>query len=379
MTYDFDELIDRTNTDSFKWDKYKDRDIIPLWVADMDFKAAPQILTALENVTKQGVIGYWHTPDELVNVVIKRLKERHNWEIKKEWLIWLPGLVPGLTLSCFCVGNDGDEIMTSVPVYGPFMRAPIAAKKNLIKVQMKLENERWTLDFDAIKAAITPRTKMFMLCNPYNPAGTVFTKNELQTLVDICVEHNIIICSDEIHCDLILDETKKHITTATLSQSAEYQTITLLSPSKTFNIAGLGCSFAVIPNDEIRTKFATLRSIIEPEVSAFAYQAALAAYRDGDEWHKQLLSYLRKNHDFVLQEMNAFQGFKMQPLEATYLAWIDIRESGIENITELLENAGVGISEGGMYFDGKGFIRLNFGTQMRRLEAAIWRMRKVLN
>jgi cystathionine beta-lyase len=243
---------------------------------------------------------------------------------------------------------------------------------------MKLENNRWTLDFEAIKAAITPRTKMFMLCNPYNPAGTVFTQEELQTLADICTEHNIVICSDEIHCDLILDESKKHVSIATLSKEAENQTITLLSPSKTFNIAGLGCSFAVIPNDEIRAKFTNLKYIIEPMPSAYAYQAALVAYRDCGEWHEQLLAYLRKNHDFVLQEMNAFNGFKMQPLEATYLAWIDIRESGIENITELLENAGVGISEGGLFFDGKGFIRLNFGTQMKRLEAAIWRMRKVL-
>lgn len=378
MIYDFDELIDRSNTDSFKWDKYKDRDIIPLWVADMDFKAAPPILTALENVTKQGVIGYWHTPDELVDVVVKRLDERHNWKIEKDWIVWLPGLVPGLTLSCLVVGDDGDEIITTVPVYGPFMKAPEAAKKKLIKVNMKLENNRWTLDFDAIRAAITPRTKMFMLCNPYNPAGTVFTEEELQTLADICIEHNIIICSDEIHCDLILDETKKHISIATLSKEAEKQTITLLSPSKTFNIAGLGCSFAVIPNDEIRAKYANLRYILEPMNSAYSYQAALAAYRDGDQWHKQLLAYLRKNNDFVLQEMNAIKGFNMQPLEATYLAWIDTRESGIENITEVLENAGVGVSDGGFFFDGKGFIRLNFGTQMKRLEAAIWRMRKVL-
>lgn len=378
MIYDFDELIDRSNTDSFKWDKYKDRDIIPLWVADMDFKAATPILKALEDVTKQGVIGYWHTPDELVDVVVKRLEERHNWKIEKDWIVWLPGLVPGLTLSCLVVGEDGDEIMTTVPVYGPFMKAPEAAKKKLVKVQMKLENNRWTLDFDAIRAAITPRTKMFMLCNPYNPAGTVFTQEELQTLADICAEHNIVICSDEIHCDLILDETKKHISIATLSKEAESQTITLLSPSKTFNIAGLGCSFAVIPNDAIREKYANLRYIIEPMPSAYAYQAALAAYRDGDEWHKQLLVYLRKNHDFVLQEMNAIKGFSMQPLEATYLAWIDVRESNIENIAQVLENAGVGISEGGVFFDGKGFIRLNFGTQMRRLEAAIWRMRKVL-
>jgi cysteine-S-conjugate beta-lyase len=378
MTYDFDELIDRTNTDSFKWDKYKDRDIIPLWVADMDFKAAPPILKALEDVTKHGVIGYSHEPDELTDVIVKRLDERHNWKIEKNWIIYLPGLVPGLTLSCMVVGNEGDEIITTVPVYGPFMKAPEAAKKKLVKVQMKLENNRWTLDFDAIRAAITPRTRMFMLCNPYNPAGTVFTKEELQTLSNICTEHNIVICADEIHCDLILDESKKHISIATLSKESENQTITLLSPSKTFNIAGLGGSFAVIPNDEIRAKFANLKYIVEPMPSAYAYQAALAAYRDCGEWHEQLLAYLRKNHDYVLQEMNAINGFSMQPLEATYLAWIDTNKSGIENISEILENAGVGISDGGFFFDGKGFIRLNFGTQMRRLEAAIWRMRKVL-
>lgn len=378
MTYDFDELIDRTNTDSFKWDKYKDRDIIPLWVADMDFKAAPPILKALEDVTKHGVIGYSHEPDELTDVIVKRLDERHNWKIEKNWIVYLPGLVPGLTLSCMVVGNEGDEIITTVPVYGPFMKAPEAAKKKLVKVQMKLENNRWTLDFDAIRAAITPRTRMFMLCNPYNPAGTVFTKEELQTLSDICTEHNIVICADEIHCDLILDESKKHVSIATLSKESENQTITLLSPSKTFNIAGLGGSFAVIPNDEIRVKFANLKYIVEPMPSAYAYQAALAAYRDCGEWHEQLLAYLRKNHDYVLQEMNAINGFSMQPLEATYLAWIDTRESEIENITEILENAGVGISDGGFFFDGKGFIRLNFGTQMRRLEAAVWRMRKVL-
>lgn len=378
MTYDFDELIDRTNTDSYKWDKYKDRDIIPLWVADMDFKAAPPILKALEEVTKQGVIGYWHAPDELADVIVKRLEERHHWKIEKEWIVYLPGLVPGLTLSCIVVGNDGDEIITTVPVYGPFMKAPEAAKKKLVKVQMKLENKRWTFDFDAIRAAITPRTRMFMLCNPYNPAGTVFSKEELQMLIDICLENKIVICSDEIHCDLILDESKKHMSIATLSKEAENQTITLLSPSKTFNIAGLGCSFAVIPNDEIRTKFTNLKYIVEPMSSAYAYQAALSAYRDCDEWHEQLLAYLRINHDYVLYEMNAITGFSMMPLESTYLAWIDTRESGNDNIAEILENAGVGVSEGGFYFEGRGFIRLNFGTQMKQLEAAIWRMRKVL-
>lgn len=378
MTYDFDEVIDRTQTDSVKWSRYGDKDVIPLWVADMDFKAAPPILDALDKVTKEGIIGYWKVPDELVEVALKRLEERHNWKVPKEWLVWLPGMVPGLTLTCMCVGEDDDEVITTVPVYGPFMKAPLAAKKKLVKVHLKEENNRWTFDFEAIKAAITPRTKVFMLCNPYNPGGTVFTKEELQTLLDICVANNIVICADEIHCDLILDESKKHISIATLSPEAEKHTVTLIAPSKTFNIAGLGCSLAVIPDDELRAKYANMRYILEPMVSAYAYQAALAAYRDGEEWHEQLLAYLRKNHEYILQEMNAFKGFKMLPLEATYLAWIDVREAGIENLAEKLEEAGVGISEGEMFFDGKGFIRLNFGTQMSQLVEAVKRMKTIL-
>ncbi|PLK43332.1 MalY/PatB family protein [Emticicia sp. TH156] len=378
MTYDFDELIDRTQTDSAKWKKYAGKDIIPLWVADMDFKASPAILQALDKVTREGVIGYWQIPDELVEVTLKRLEERHNWKVPKEWLVWLPGMVPGLTLTCMSVGNDDAEVITTIPVYGPFMKAPVAARKKLVKVPLKEENNRWTFDFEAIKAAITPRTRIFMLCNPYNPGGTVFSKEELQTLADICLANNIVICADEIHCDLILDETKRHISIATLSPEIAKNTITLLAPSKTFNIAGLGCSFAVIPDDKLRARYADLRYILEPMVSAYGYEAALAAYRDSADWHQQLLAYLRKNYAYILKEMNAFKGFKMLPLEATYLAWIDVRESGIENLAQKLEDAGVGISEGEFFFDGKGFIRLNFGTQMSRLVEAVERMKRVL-
>ncbi len=378
MTYDFDELIDRTQTDSAKWKKYAGKDIIPLWVADMDFKASPAILQALDKVTREGVIGYWQIPDELVEVTLKRLEERHNWKVPKEWLVWLPGMVPGLTLTCMSVGNDDDEVITTIPVYGPFMKAPVAARKKLVKVPLKEENNRWTFDFEAIKAAITPRTRIFMLCNPYNPGGTVFSKEELQTLADICLANNIVICADEIHCDLILDETKRHISIATLSPEIAKNTVTLLAPSKTFNIAGLGCSFAVIPDDKLRARYADLRYILEPMVSAYGYEAALAAYRDSADWHQQLLAYLRKNYAYILKEMNAFKGFKMLPLEATYLAWIDVRESGIENLAQKLEDAGVGISEGEFFFDGKGFIRLNFGTQMSRLVEAVERMKRVL-
>jgi cysteine-S-conjugate beta-lyase len=373
----FDEIINRHQTNSMKWDKYADKDIIPLWVADMDFKAPKAILDAMNRITEHGILGYTNASDELVNVVMDRLKTRHNWTIKKEWLVWLPGLVPGLTLSCQSVGQAGDAVMTTTPVYGPFMKCPDSADRTLIKVPLRLENNRYTFDFEAIKAAITPATKLFLLCNPYNPAGTVFTKAELEELLAICTANDIMICSDEIHCDLILDESKQHISIASLNQSAENQTITLLSPSKTFNIPGLGGAFAVIPNDAVRERFNKLRYTNVPMLSAYAYEAMLVAYRDCADWHEALLAYLRTNHDYILEAMNAIEGFEMQPLESTYLAWIDTRKKGIENIGAALEAVGVGVSDGGIFFDGKGLIRLNFGTPLSVLKEAVERIRRV--
>lgn len=374
----FDEVIDRTGTSSMKWQKYANEDIIPLWVADMDFKAPVDVLTAMESVTKHGILGYTIASDELFNVVIERLARLHNWKVKKEWIVWLPGLVPGLTLACQSVGQAGDAVMTTVPVYGPFMKCPEAAERALLKVPMMLVDGRYTFDFEAIKDAITPTTKLFLLCNPYNPAGTVFTKTELQQLLDICLEHQIMICADEIHCDLIIDETKTHVSIASLSTAAENQTITLLSPSKTFNIAGLGGSFAVIPNPEIRARFERLRYTSTPMLSPYAYAAMLVAYRDCQPWHNELMHYLRKNHDYVLERTNNLPGFKMMPLEATFLAWIDARNAGIDNVGQFFESAGVGISDGAVFFDGKGFLRLNFGCPKSVLEQAFDRIEAAL-
>ena len=374
----FDDIINRHHTNSMKWDKYAQQDIIPLWVADMDFKAPAAILDAMHRITAHGVLGYSLVPDELVTVVLKRLKNLHHWDVKPEWLVWLPGLVPAITLSCQSVGQAGDAVMSTTPVYGPFMKCPDSADRQLQKIPLKLENGRYTFDFEAMKAAITPATKLFLLCNPYNPAGTVFTKQELETLLAVCLEHNIIICADEIHCDLILDQNLEHISIGSLSDIAGNQTITLLSPSKTFNIPGLGGAFAVIPNDGIRERFAKLRYTNTPMLSAYAYDAMLVAYRDCRPWHQELLGYLKANHDYLLTEINAIPGLEMQPLEATYLAWIDTRKTGIENIGQVLEEAGVGISEGGFFFDGKGFIRLNFGTPRSVLVEAVKRIKNTM-
>lgn len=372
----FDQVIDRKNTNSYKWDKYADPNVIPVWVADMDFQAAPPILEALQKVTEHGIFGYSKCPDELYDVVIERLKNRHGWDVKKDWIVWLPGLVPGIGLSIRTVTTEAEAVMTATPVYHPFMLETHAAGRTLQKVPLQLENNRWVIDFETLEASVTPQTKLFLLCNPHNPAGTVFTKEEQEKLLEICLKNDIVICSDEIHCDLLLDKTKNHLSIATLSPEAAQHTITLLAPSKTFNIAGLGCSMAIIPNDELRTKFIKTKAGLMPMLSAYAYEAALAAYRDGAAWHEELLDYLRQNHQFLLTEINQLKGMKMVPLEATYLAWIDTRESGIADFAQKLEAVGVGVSDG-VQFDGAGFIRLNFACPRATLEEVVRRIKTV--
>ena len=378
MQYNFDEVINRKNTDSFKWDFFNDpEDTIPMPVADMDFRSAEPILEALREVTEHGVFGYSIVPEALRDVLQERLERLYGWKTEKEWQVWIPGLVPAITATCRAIGEIGEGVLTSIPVYHPFHLAPNYVGKKLQTFPMKEVDNRWTFDFEALEGSISPDTKLFMLCNPYNPAGTVFTKEELEQLVEICKKHDIVICSDEIHCDLILDENKKHIPIASLSEAAANMTITLLAPSKTFNIAGLGCSVAVIPNPELRKKFEDAKNGFFPPLTRHSLIAALVAYRDCEDWRLQLVDYLRANHEFLYQELNGYKGLKMLPLEATYLAWIDARETGIADIQEKILNAGVRLMNGNVFMGG-GFLRLNFACPKSVLEEAVKRIKSVL-
>lgn len=378
MKYNFDEVINRRNTDSFKWDFNNDPEgTIPMPVADMDFACAPAIIEALREVTEQGVMGYATRPKELNEVFIARMEKLYNWNIKPEWLLWIPGLVPGLAATGKAVGEAGSGILTALPVYGPFHQTPTWVGKTLQTTQFVEKDGRWTIDFEALEAAITPDTRLFMLCNPHNPGGTVFKKEELQQLVDICQKHEIMICSDEIHCDLILDKTLVHIPTATISDWALENTITLMAPSKTFNIAGLGCSVAIIPNQNLRSKFEAAKAGFFPMLSRHSYRAALAAYRDCEDWRLELIDFLKMNHDFLYKELNGYKGLKILPLEATYLMWIDARGTGIENITMKLLQNGVRVLDGSI-FKGEGFFRVNFACRRELLIEAIGRIKQIL-
>jgi len=377
MTYDFDSPVDRRGTNSLKWDLYKGKDIIPLWVADMDFRVSPAITRALRAHVDHGVFGYTLVPGELIDAVIGRLAAQYQWKIERDWIVWLPGLVTGINVACRAVGDTGDEVLTMTPVYPPFLTAPGNVSRELRTVPLVERAGGWEIDFDLLERAITPRTRMLLLCSPQNPTGRVFTRGELSTLAQICERHDLVICSDEIHCELVLDKGTEHIPTAALGPDVERRTITLMAPSKTFNIPGLGCAFAVISDKPLRRQFLRAMRGIVPHVNALGYTATLAAYRDSRDWHLALLDYLRENRDIVERSIEAMPGLSMRHAEATYLAWIDTRQTGMEGPVTTFEEAGVGLSDG-RPFGAEGFVRLNFGCPRSVLEEALQRMLKVM-
>jgi cysteine-S-conjugate beta-lyase len=374
----FDKIVERKNTNSYKWDKYAE-DVLPMWVADMDFEIAEPITQALQKLVEHAVVGYSGPSQALLEVIVTRMQERHNWAIKKEWIVLLPGLVPGLHTAARCISETPCSIMTSTPVYRPFLESAGAEpNRHLIGVPFVWQNERWEMDFDTMESRVRPDTKMFMLCNPHNPNGRVFSEQELQKLADFCVKHELFICSDEIHCDLILDSQKKHVSIAALNPAIEALSISLLAPSKTFNIAGLGCSFAIIPDLNLRQSFEKAKYGMLPMPSAYAMDAAVAAYKDGEPWRQEVVAYLKSNHDYLLKEINTIKGLRMEPLEATYLAWINFEETGIEDFVGLLEKNGLGVQDASI-FGGKGYFRLNFATRKALLEEGIEIIKKTLS
>ncbi len=375
--FNFDSPVDRRGTASLKWNKYQDRDIIPLWVADMDFLSPPAVIQALQERVSHGVFGYTTAPDALAETVQEMLGREYGWEIEQQWLTWLPGLVCGLNVACRAVGKPGESVFTFTPIYPPFMTAPILSGRRLVTAPLRLQGVRWEMDLDEFERAITPDTRLLLLCNPHNPTGRVWSRTELDDLAVLAERHDLIICSDEIHAGLVLAEDKPHIPIATLSPAIARRTITLNAPSKTYNIPGLGCSFAVISDPGLRHTFREAMNGIVPHVNLLGYAAAQAAYRQGEGWRRELLAYLRCNRDLVLARVGAMPGLRSTPVEATYLAWIDARETGLRQPTEFFEKAGVGLSDGAA-FGSPGFVRLNFGCRRELLVDALNRMQNAL-
>ncbi|MDR0380078.1 MAG: PatB family C-S lyase [Candidatus Accumulibacter sp.] len=369
MKFDFEHVIDRCGGDSLKWNKYAGRGVLPLWVADMDFAVPPAIVSALERRIAHRIFGYGKPRKSLVDATLGYLQRRYDWQVQAEWLVWLPGLVTGLNVACRAV--DGD-VLTAIPVYPPFLSAPSLSGRCLTTVPLVLSGNAWEWDFTRMDAAVTPETRLLLLCHPHNPVGRAWRADELARLAGFCQRHNLIVCSDDIHCDLVLD-SRPHVPLATLDADMARRTITLMAPSKTYNIPGLACSLAIIPNASLRDRFTAAMCGIVPDVNILGLVAAEAAFSECDAWRDALLDVLRANRDEVETAVARMPGLSMTRVEATYLAWIDARGLGLDSPMRFFEAAGVGLSDGAD-FGAPGWVRLNFGCPRVTLESALRKM-----
>jgi cystathionine beta-lyase len=384
IQYDFDLPYERRGTDSEKWKAFGN-EVLPLWVADMDFPAPPAVLQALHERVAHGIFGYGGVTAELSEAICHRLWEYYHWAVTPDQLLFLPGLVSGLNISCRAVCPPGAGVLVQTPIYPPFLSAPINQGLHLNVAELFVtRSKQWlhySIDYNAFEAAIQSHTRLFMLCNPHNPVGRCYTREELINLAEICTRNDLIICADEIHCDLLL-ENSSHLPIASLSPEIAKRCITLMAPSKTFNIAGLYCGFAIIQNPSLRKQYQLAAQGIMPEVNLLGFTAALAAYKNGETWHKELMVYLNGNR-------NVFTDYVQEHLpmlrttipEGTFLAWLDCSATGIiGNQHEFfLNHAKVALNDGQRFGQGgNDFVRLNFGCSRSTLTQALMQMKFAL-
>jgi cystathionine beta-lyase len=384
MTHDFDHIIDRRHTDSAKWTYYAE-DVLPLWVADMDFTAPEPVVSALHEYVEHGLFGYaLSAPQELREVIVARLARLYNWKVEPDALVFVPGVVVGYDAACHALLKPGDGLLVQTPVYPPFLSAAGYAGGQRQEMELtRGPDGRYTIDVEQFEKSMTDRTRAFLLCNPHNPVGRVFTVKELEGMAEICLRHDLHIISDEIHCDLIYSNAR-HTPIASLSPEIEARTVTVIAPSKTYNIPGLGCAVAIIPNKELRKRYQEAHKGLLGHVTNLGFVGALAAYRDGQAWLDDCLRYLEANRDFVYRYVaTSLPQVAVSPMEGTYLAWLDCRRAGIPNDSPpgkfFHEKARVALNEGSTFGKGgEGFVRLNFGCPRATLEEALERMRDAL-
>jgi len=387
MRYDFDHVPDRRPTDSTKWNTYA-ADVLPLWVADMDFPVAEPILQALKTRIEHGIFGYPDTHpkpgtvSELQQVLVDRMQRLYNWQVAPEELVFLPGVIVGLNLTCHAAAKPGGEVLVQTPVYPPFLSTPANASMQRRDALLCRESDgHYEIDWQVFEAGFTEQTRVFILCNPHNPVGRVYGKDQLERMAEICLRKGVLICSDEIHCD-ILFKGQKHIPIASLDKEISRNTVTLMSPTKTFNIAGLQCSFAIVQDKELRLKLEQSKKGLVMWANLIGLTATLSAYRDGQEWLDQVLEYLEDNRDFVYEYVQAnLPQLQMVKPEGTYLAWLDCRKTGIQgNPCEFfIKEAGVALNDGASFGKGgEGYVRLNFACTRDILTQALERMKAAL-
>ncbi|NMC15031.1 MAG: pyridoxal phosphate-dependent aminotransferase [Chloroflexi bacterium] len=379
---DFDKIIDRRNTESIKW-KYFPEDVLPLWVADMDFQSPPEVINALHQRIDHGIFGYGIPPVDLAEIVVNYISRQFHWKPLPSQVSYVPGVVTGFNLAIRAFCEPGTSVLFHTPAYPPFFSAPQSAKLPFVtNPLLRGADGACSIDFERFEEQIiSERVSVFILCNPQNPTGRVFTREELTRLAEICLRHKVIICSDEIHSDIVFDG-RQHIPIASLDPEVANNTLTLMAPSKTYNVAGLYASVAVISNPELARRFCEYKAGLISGPDLLALTAARAAYLYGGDWLQDLLVYLQGNRDFLADTLaKDFPGVEMHKPEGTFLAWLDCR--GLDLPTEpqkfFQEHAKVGLNSGVDYGpEGLGFVRLNFGTQRALLQEALERMAAAL-
>lgn len=378
---DFDCIVDRRNTESIKWN-YFDEDVLPMWVADMDFRSPEPVIEALHERIDHGIFGYGMPPEGLREAIVNHLKSHQNWEIEESEISFISGVVTGFNHSIYSLTEPGDKILIQTPVYPPILTAPEEAGRQCVHNELLRRTDgRYEIDFDDFEQKAASGVKLFILCNPHNPVGRVFTLEELTRMAEICLKHDVLICSDEIHSDLIFSESQ-HIPIASLAPEVAAKTVTYFAPSKTFNVAGFSTSVYVAKDEEMKKRLSQSMCMLLGHPNILGLHAALASYRDGGDWLDAVLKYLEGNRDFlagfVAEELS---GIKMWTPEGTYLGWLDCRELNLDVSPQkfFLDEAKVGLNEGGDFGKGgEGFVRLNFGCPKALLEEGVTRMKGAL-
>ncbi len=380
MKYNFDEVISRENTASVKWDEVSEvngRKVLPYWIADLDFKAPVEVIDALQKRVEHGIFGYTSYSKTLVPTIQSWINKRHGWNIEDEWISYTPGIVSAILYSIECFTKEGDEILVQSPIYPPFIQVPKDNNRKIIESEMILNNGKYEIDFDDFEEK-AKKAKVFLLSNPHNPSGRVFTKEELEKIGNICVENNVLIISDEIHSDIIF-KGHKHIPIASINEDIKNITITCYSVSKTFSLAGLIASVIIIPNKEINNKFKEYLDIRHVSVNVLGKVALEAAYKYGEDYMNQLNDYLESNRDFLVDYMSKYTP-KIKPVktEGTYLVWLDCRALNLndDELKDFFLNAGVELNQGHNFGNaGKGFMRFNIGCPRETLIEGLERIR----
>ncbi|MDR3366322.1 MAG: PatB family C-S lyase [Prevotellaceae bacterium] len=387
-TYNFDKTVDRRGTNALKVDalqaRYGAADLIPLWVADMDFETPPFIVDALKARMEHPIFGYTQIPQGYWPSIIGWMEEMHGWRVKQEWLCYIPGIVTGIGLALNVFTEAGDKIIIQPPVYHPFRLVPEANGRTIAYNPLRLANDRYEMDFEQLERLIDDRCKLLILANPHNPGGVVWSRETLQQLADICARHRLTVIADEIHADMAL-YGNRHVPFASVSEAAAQGSITFNAPSKTFNIAGLKSSFAVVPNAALRARFYSwLRANELNEPSIPAIIATEAAYTHGREWLRQMLLYVEGNVEYVAQFLSShIPAIRVMRPQASFLVWLDCRKLGLGHaaLVDLFVNrAKLALNDGEMFGPGgEGFMRLNVGTPRSTLERAMKQLEEVVH